>query len=746
MMKYLAHSAKGSSPVQSYEDHVCSVKEKALRNAQSLLDYYAGDREKLYHTIETAAEWHDLGKLSRDNQAVLSGKSKHKSLPINHVDAGTAFLKDRQNIVAALLVYGHHIGLFSRPEEINKHEDFLRDIQPPAFDDTNAHLTEYAKIHEACLHHTHYNIPTSELVDTQGNVVIDGLTLRIALSCLVDADHSDTARHYGNDISIPEVKLRWEERLAALDTYINTLHHNSDDTSRNRLRQEIYANCRHSEIDEPIAACDAPVGSGKTTAVMAYLLNAAIQHKLRRIFVVLPYTNIINQSVETYRKILTLPGENPEEIVAAHHHQVEFETDELRALTTLWKAPIVVTTAVQFFETIANHHPSRLRKLHELPGSAVFVDEAHAAMPAWMWPQHWLWMNELTNTWGCRFVLASGSLSKFWELSEFVGNDKRKIPDIVSADIRVKANEFEKGRISIKKISAALNRDAFIKQIEQTPGPYLVIMNTVQSAAVLADHFKKADKDVLHLSTAIAPVHRKPIIERIKARLRNKQHDQEWVLVATSCVEAGLDFSFRTAFRECSSVASLYQASGRSNRHGEDEDAAIFSFRTLDPLMNHHPAFETSSEIVDDFLNNGMFEKYSPAECVTRAMKKEISQGSAGRKKAEELKREEKGQNYPRVSELSRIIPTNSFLVVVDPTIIDMLLDYDQRKQVTSKTLVNHSVQVWSNKLNLLGVTPFPFSHELFYMDTSQYEAEFLGYMKAMLPVIEIDATGFMII
>lgn len=737
MMKYLAHSAKGASPVQYYEEHVRSVKEKALRNAQSLSNYYAGGKEKLSDVIETAAEWHDLGKLSQENQAVLSGKSKQKSLPVNHVDAGTAFLKDHENIVAAILVYGHHIGLFSRPDEINKGCNLLRDVQVPTFDDTNAHLAEYVQNHKTCVQ-PNCTISKSEIAD--------GLMLRFALSCLVDADHTDTARHYGNDPVIPDIALRWEERLAALDAYIETLNQTSEATPRNRLRQEIYANCRYSTIDEPIAACDAPVGSGKTTAVMAYLLKAAIQHKLRRIFVVLPYTNIINQSVEKYREILTLPGENPEEIVAAHHHQVEFETDELRALTTLWKAPIIVTTAVQFFETIASHYPSRLRKFHELPGSAVFVDEAHAAMPAWMWPQHWLWMNELTKTWGCRFLLASGSLAKFWELAEFVGNDKKKIPDIVSSEIRTQANTFEKGRIRIQTLSSALNRDSFIGQIEQTPGPHLVIMNTVQSAAVLADHFRKAEKDVLHLSTAIAPIHREPIIKQIKSRLKNKQHDQHWILVATSCVEAGLDFSFRTAFRECSSVASLYQASGRSNRHGEDEHAEIFSFRTLDPLMNHHPAFETSSEIVDDFLNNGMFEKYSPAECVTRAMKKEISQGSAGRKKAEELKREEKGQDYPRVSELSRIISTNSFLVVVDPTIIDMLLDYHQRKDVTPKMLVNHSVQVWANKLNMLCVTPFPFSNEIFYMDPSQYDADFLGYMNALLPVLQMNNDGFMCI
>jgi CRISPR-associated endonuclease/helicase Cas3 len=97
---------------------------------------------------------------------------------------------------------------------------------------------------------------------------------------------------------------------------------------------------------------------------------------------VLPYTNIIKQSVEIYREALVLPEERPEDVVAEHHHQADFEDVSLRQLATLWRAPVIVTTAVQFFETLASHHPARLRKLHELPSSAVFVDETHAAIPS----------------------------------------------------------------------------------------------------------------------------------------------------------------------------------------------------------------------------------------------------------------------------------------------------------------------------------------------------------------------------
>ena len=111
-------------------------------------------------------------------------------------------------------------------------------------------------------------------------------------------------------------------------------------------------------------ACDSPVGTGKTTAIIAHLLNVAALRKLRRIFVVLPFTNIINQSVDVYRLALRLPDESEtimESVVAAHHHRVDFLSYEARCLSARWDSPIVVTTDVQFFETLAACDTASLR-------------------------------------------------------------------------------------------------------------------------------------------------------------------------------------------------------------------------------------------------------------------------------------------------------------------------------------------------------------------------------------------------
>ncbi len=112
----------------------------------------------------------------------------------------------------------------------------------------------------------------------------------------------------------------------------------------------------------------------------------------------------------------------------------------------------------------------------------------------------------------------------------------------------------------------------------------------------------------------------------------------------------------------------------------------------------------------------------------------------------EDLKKAEEGQEYPEVSELAKIITSNTYLVVVESTIIEMLMDRETQKKVTTRMLVNNSVQIWMKKLPLCSVKAFPFADELFYLDESQYDGEFLGYMKAMLPVLETNEAGYMIL
>lgn len=722
----LAHSARDGIPAQSYRDHVSGVLTRSRRNAAGLGESY----QDVAKTIEIAVSMHDLGKLDPDNQRVLNGDNPCKRLPVNHCDGGTAYLWRQGYIDAAGLVYSHHLGLFSYPEEVKKGDKFVfRDPATADHTDQNgeAYLAEHRKL---------INIRCERV--SKKPSVWSGLTRRIALSCLVDADWEDTAIHYGRESRYKPFPTRWRERLEALDAYVKELKKDSDDSERNQLRGELYQTCRDANTSRAIRMCEAPVGTGKTTAVMAHMLNVAAANNATRIFVVLPFTNIIRQSVKTYRKALTLPGENPEEVVAEHHHLADFKAVELRGMSELWRSPIVITTAVQFFETVAGYMPAQLRKLHQVPGSAIFVDEAHAAIPAHLWPQQWLWMQDLVHLWGCHVVLASGSLVRFWENQEFMQNAKRPVvQSIIPERLVCELKKRERERVSFPVRQAPMNRRDLMAFILQKTGPRLVIMNTVQSAAVLAHEMREAGHDVFHLSTALAPIHRDIIVERVQQRLRCSFLD--WTLVATSCVEAGMDFDFRTAFRESASVCSLLQTAGRVNRHGKDHACDVYDFRSNDKLLNKHPAFERARHVLDEMYDNDLLLNLGPDEAASEAFKRELETGVPGAKSIDFMNAE-RGMDYPSVGKLSRVIDADTKLVVVDTDLADVIR---KRRPVPARELLRNSVQIWAKKIEQLALESLCQSREIFGLGSYAYDPDFLGYMAGVLPLVYTGQDGF---
>lgn len=751
----LAHSPRQEASAQTYYDHITNVAHVAVRNAQSTATFYAGDRKALVGWVEAAAISHDLGKLDKANQSVLKQDSRNP-LPIAHEDAGVAALWQLGRKESAVIVAAHHAGLFSKSEESppNKRRLFRNERQPAFLNGcsvdkhVDVHLHEYLTGHEKA----NLNIVVGT---SKGQLHRCGFTRRVALSCLVDADHGDTARHYGNEVEIPEIEPRWKDRFLALQRYVDQLPEGNTEREqhRNRLRKRLFEACRDAPLNLPIRTCDAPVGSGKTTAVMTHLLRVAAERKpeLRHIIVVLPYTNIITQSVETYRKALVLDGERPEDVVAEHHHRADFADLELRQLATLWKAPIIVTTAVQFFETIGSNHPAQLRKLHELPGSAVFVDEMHAALPSHLWPQMWRWLETWTRDWGGHLVLASGSLPRFWDLAEYKdlirANDQRsmpEVPDLVSdIYLRDELKETEERRINYRRRieeadSRALDCIGVIEFVQGKPGPRLLIVNTVQTAAVIAQAMHKSGHDVLHLSTALAPVHRDLIVQRIKRRLQGKTED--WALVATSCVEAGMDFSFRTGFRERASTASLIQIGGRVCRGDEFEDAEVWDILFLDDRFRSNPSVSISRQALDRFTLYELNQMH-PAELATSAMRREWTCGSD--EKARKLIEDEDRMEYPIVSTQCRVIDTDTRTVIIDESLAGAVR---KGEKVSRHELMRYSVQIWADKIKKLALQPAiqdsRSEDSKIYVWQYDYDPDFLGYMKGVLRLEDFVASG----
>ena len=747
----LAHSARDGAPEQTYREHVGNVCRYSAMFAEDAAAFSPKWQTPLVETVTMAAAYHDLGKLDDLFQEVLRHNRKNKH-GFNHVEAGTAHLLRLKQFEAAFIAYAHHIGLPSFPEEkakaANKLNLAFRDdgelvgMDNTAWQRTDENLESYLNQH-------HLLFPQ---VSAIANTSLSGLVRRLALSCLVDADHSDTARHYLKERELRGLPLRAAERSIRLDEYVaGLIPPESPATERERLRlnirQQVYRVCRNRSFanEERIVACDSPVGTGKTTAIMAHLLNVARQRGLRRVFVVLPYTNVIDQSVNAYRGALVLDGESPDAAVAAHHHRVEFKGErwrDLRQLTYRWDAPVVVTTAVQFFETLAARETTALRKLHQVPGSAIFVDEAHAAMPAPLWPQMWKWLRELCEDWNCHLVLASGSLARFWELDDFVPPAERpKVTELVSGKLRKEATSLETCRVELKTRPERLSLTDLAEFVLSKLGPRLVILNTVQSAAILAHHLRTErllGSRVEHLSTALSPRDRGFIIERIRERLKNG-YDKDWILVATSCVEAGVDFSFRTAFRESCGLVNLLQISGRANRSAEYDCAEVWDFRhDEDGLLTLHPHFKVSRRVVEMMFKEG---KTDAAYC-TEALRREINLGTGDTEvTAQNILRREKEADYPEVARLCRLITGDTQTVLVNQDLVARFETHDSTQFPNAKEVMLNSVQVWKTRLPDLDPKPVGYRDDLFALRPTQYD-DFLGYMRGILPLLNAQREG----
>ncbi|MHB8764004.1 MAG: CRISPR-associated helicase/endonuclease Cas3 [Deferrisomatales bacterium] len=687
----------------------------------------------LLDAIEEAATLHDLGKLDPEIQASLR-RGRGARLKWDHIDAGVARLSEAQDWMAAWLVRAHHApGLPEKQSHFNpdnigwRLRGRRRDDQDPERHEeqiarTDLLLRDYLALHESVV----------GSYRTERQRPVHGLPMRLALSCLVDADHSDTAYFDSGRMPAEPPRPRWAERLEALRRYVGGLQDGTSDAerARNRRRALFFEACLDAQIEGPMAACEGAVGLGKTTAVAAHLIRRARDEKLRRLIVVAPFTNILTQTADRLREALVLPGENAESVVVEHHHRADFDDPSDRDLAALWRAPVILTTAVGFFETLAACDPASLRKLHELPGSAVFLDEAHAALPTKLWPQNWLWLRELSKNWGCRFVFASGSLSRFWEDGDIVG-EPAKLPELLPKDQEKDVLAAERHRVRYVPLAEGrvVTLSELIEHVDRTPGPRLAILNTVQTAAMVARTMREAHKDVLHLSTALTPGDRDRILGRVRERLKAK-HDVDWTLVATSCVEAGVDLSFRCAFRERFAAASAVQVGGRVNRHAEydaEGGGVVFDFALDDAGVTRHPGASVSAEVLRELMRADELNRRNPADVVTKAMREELSaQGGLG---ADPLLKAEGARDYPGVRRHGRVIDADTRLVVVDEDIKRRISGW---QPVNFQELLRGSVQLWATKIGKLGLVSLPGRGEI-YAWSHEYDPEFLGYMAGIL-------------
>lgn len=395
------------------------------------------------------------------------------------------------------------------------------------------------------------------------------LWIRMLFSCLVDADGLDTEAFTNPEKSearggYPEMSVLKER----FDSFMEEKQKNAPKTPINQKRKEILEQCRNKASESPgVFSLTVPTGGGKTLASMGFALEHALKHGKKRIIVVIPYTSIIEQTAKDLRKVFG------EEAIVEHHCNLDpqKETINSKLASENWDAPIIVTTNVQFFESLFASRVSACRKIHNIVNSIVVLDEAQTLPTDFLQPIVSM-MKGLCNHFKTTFVLCTATqpiLNKKIKSGIAILNGFEKVTEIIK-DPKELYESFQRVTLSrvdgseIPTSSPEEIADQIIKHRQ-----VLCIVSTRNLCKKLFDLVRQKSQgtaQILHLSALMCPMHRSDVIAQIKEKLRNKESIR---VISTQVVEAGVDIDFPVVFRELAGLDSIAQAAGRCNREGK---------------------------------------------------------------------------------------------------------------------------------------------------------------------------------
>ena len=594
-MKTIAH-IDGTGHTHLLHEHL----HKSAQKAKTFADVF-GAGEWAYQ----AALWHDLGKYSKAFQDKLLNNPEKR---VDHSTAGAQYAVDSlsksEGLILAWLIAGHHAGLadWSSADagQASLEARLKKTIEP---------WSEYAE--------SDILTPEINLQPPSRRPIDHALWVRMLFSTLVDADFLDTEAFFDHS----RADLRGEyptipKLLELFEKYMRVLQEKAPDTPLNHLRSAILDRCIEAAKDPGgIYTLTVPTGGGKTLSSMAYALHHAAQHNKRRIIYVIPYTSIIEQNANVYRQIFG-------DAVIEHHSQFALDDEERPELARAklaaenWDAPIIVTTTVQFFESLFAAKPSCCRKLHNIADSVVIIDEVQTL------PIPYLQaivdkINALQKDYDTTFLLCSATQPAFESFrlpeSAFYGIESAK--EIVP-DPEALARKLRRTTITWE-LEAPKSYEMLAQEVMEKKQSALIVVNTRDRARKLFETLQDLGASCLHLSANMCGVHRSKVIEQIREKLRQ---NEPLIVVSTNLIEAGVDLDFPLLWREIAGLDSIAQAAGRCNREGRLPHlgtVTVFAF-----LDEPHPRYlrnainvliEIFPDIQADPLSPEAFKRYFSA-------------------------------------------------------------------------------------------------------------------------------------
>ncbi len=571
----LAHSDRGSGG-HCLEQHLRSTGRRAATFAAAF-----GAAE----WADCAGRWHDLGKYSSAFQDYLRSEGEDAAhaadnRPAGRVDHSTAGaihairqLRGRGQLLAYAIA-GHHAGL-------------------PDWEAADAGRASLgARIKQAhMLDNVLAEQPPGELLAVGDLTKLPPATdlslfVRMLFSALIDADRLDTeafcdphkAMARREPPSLPELAQR-------LDRYLAALTARAPETPVNRQRHALLDACKRAASQAAgLFSLTAPTGLGKTLSGLAFALNHAVRHGRRRVIYVAPYTSIIEQTAEVFRAALGADA------VLEHHSNLDpvneaAATTAHRLAAENWDAAVIVTTAVQFFESLFSAHPGRCRKLHRVAGAVVFLDEAQLLPPDFLRPTL-RYLEELMARYGTTVVLSTATQPALDPRSEVCpkfegvtgpGGRREIVPDPTALH-----RAMERVRISLPPdLHARTSWPELANALVRHPSVLCIVDRRIDARELHA----LMPAETVHLSALMCAAHRSDVLRDIRARLARGENVR---VISTQLVEAGVDLDFPVVFRALAGLDSLAQAAGRCNRDGRLDKGELHVFvPPRDPPPGH---------------------------------------------------------------------------------------------------------------------------------------------------------------
>lgn len=612
---YIAHKSEDGKSIQTLKQHSQNV---------AMLSYNFSI-EELKQINYLIGLYHDIGKYQERFQRRINGEN----VQVEHSLCGgkQLYYEYKKNVIALISAYcilSHHTGLLDGGSDID--DQFCTTL--------NGRLKRNSEDYSAYLTDLKDLINYSQIGDVYQkkivNFILNGIDsknklldkfafiTRYCFSCLVDADSIDTATF--NKITSKTLKTDFNNCLKKVDEYLKIINQNSVtdlQKTRSLIQKQVFSRVQN---DAEIYLINMPTGSGKTLCSIKYALEKAIKNKKSKIIYVIPYNSIIDQTVDVLESIL---GDSANIL---RHQSTFYSNDDgeeaynIRLATENWNADFIITTSVQFFETIYSNKRRKLRKFHNIQNSIIVFDEVQ------LMPQNLLqpcfeaiyYLSKILDN-EILFLTATmpdykNLFNIFLELKSHNDLKFLELCNVTDENLKI----FKKCQyINLSSIS----KDVLVSMLDKEVSS-LVIVNKRETAR---DIYKMLTGNKFYLSTYLTGYDRKRIINKIKDELLNLKkeyndysnvpEERRVKVVSTSLIEAGVDLDFFNVYREIAGLDNILQSGGRCNREGLFDSGNVYIFTLENEACNNDLQLKihVTNELMNQFKNN-----IDSKECIER--------------------------------------------------------------------------------------------------------------------------------